>query len=192
MLKRVNAVYFLADKKEDLADIKNPAMGMECFVIEEAVEYRCTSEGKWIKQIKEVLSGEAVDLADYATKEEVADAIEESGANTFFGEDPEVLSKLGNAHFGLVINKDDNTTIADALYAKGFGLYTLWVGKGNPDLPAAVLEKNSSVRGLCCMDTDNDGAWYGWINIYDHDGYMYSRYIRSGVPTEWRACFPTV
>ena len=73
MLKRINSVYFLADDFADLEQIKNPNMGTECFVITEACEYRATSDGRWIKQIKP--SGEAggnvdIDLSKYVTKEE--------------------------------------------------------------------------------------------------------------------------
>lgn len=229
MLKRINQVYWLADDIADLEQIKNPSMGTECFVIAKACEYKATSDGRWIKQVK--TTGEAsdnidIDLSNYITREEfenqalreehfyngLVEEVEElkkaeithatkeelneldktftnTLASGIFGADQEELTGMGNAKFGLVIKKEETTTLAEAMFARGFGLYTLWIGKGNPDLPAEVLEKNSSVRGLCCVDTMNDGGnWYGWANIYDHDGVMYTRYIRSGVPSAWHKC----
>ena len=192
MLKRINSVYFLADDVTDLEQIKNPTMGVECFVITEACEYRATSDGRWIKQAKqnEGPAGDTdIDLSNYVTKEELNTAIEDTKANTLFGEDDEAMASNPGSQFGLVINKGDTTTIPDAMLKKGIGMYTLWVSKGNPDLPADVIAKNGSVRGLCCVDTVKDTGWYGWILLFDHDGYLYSRYIRNSAPTEWRKCF---
>jgi len=47
--KRINQIYFLADSKEDLQDINIKRMGAECFVIEEACEYKQKSNGEWVK-----------------------------------------------------------------------------------------------------------------------------------------------
>jgi hypothetical protein len=47
--KRISAIYYMADDKEDLVEIKNVEMGTECYVIKEACEYKITSEGEWIK-----------------------------------------------------------------------------------------------------------------------------------------------
>ena len=99
----------------------------------------------------------------------------------------DIASNPGSA-FGIAINKGDTKTIIDAMIEKGIGLYTFWISKDNADLPAAVKEKNSSCRGLCCVDTVKETGWYGWIQLFDHDGYMYTRYIRNSVPTEWRSC----
>lgn len=188
MLKRINQVYFLADTMEDLKVIENPTMGTECFVITEACEYRSTSDGRWIKQVKKGESAD-VDLSNYVTKDELNTVIEDTKANTLFGEDDEAMAANPGSQFGLVINKGDNTTLPEAMLKKGIGMYTIWVSKGNPDLPAEVIAKNGSVRGLCCVDTVKDTGWYGWIQIFDHDGYMYSRYIRNSVPSEWRKCY---
>ena len=50
-LKRINAIYYMADEYSDLASITNPGMGTECFVIADACEYKATSDGRWFKQI---------------------------------------------------------------------------------------------------------------------------------------------
>lgn len=71
-LKRINQVYWLADYSKDLEDIKKPVMGTECFVIAEACEYRCTSDGKWIKQVQGGNAGGGdADLSGYYTSEEI-------------------------------------------------------------------------------------------------------------------------
>ena len=188
-LKRINSIYFLADSKEDLANIEFTSMGMECYVIKDACEYRCTSTGEWVKQVPSTSATSDIDLSSYVTKQDLEVAIKDTKANTLFGEEEEAMAANPGSQFGLVINKGDNTTLAEAMLKKGIGLYTLWISKGNPDLPAEVIAKNGSVRGLCCVDTIKDTGWYGWIQIFDHDGYMYSRYIRNSIPSEWRKCY---
>jgi hypothetical protein len=48
MFKKINQMYFLADTKEDLKEI-SAEMGVECFVIKEACEYKAMSNGEWVK-----------------------------------------------------------------------------------------------------------------------------------------------
>jgi hypothetical protein len=136
---------------------------------------------------------EPVDLSGYATKEELANYVskEEMGetkVETMFGETEENMASNPGSAFGIAVNKGETEGIVEKMFAKGIGLYTFWISKDNADLPAAVKEKNSSCRGLCCVDTVKETGWYGWIQLFDHDGYMYTRYIRNSVPTEWRSC----
>lgn len=98
-----------------------------------------------------------------------------------------MVSNPGSA-FGIAINSGETKTLPEAMLEKGIGLYTFWVHKSNSDLPVEALAKNSSCRGLCCVDTVKETGWYGWIQLFDHDGYMYTRYIRNSVPTDWHAC----
>lgn len=192
-LKRINQVYFLADEKKDLDEIVNPAMGTECFVISEAVEYRATSDGRWFNQNPQAANNNSsspeIDLSNYITKEELDEAIEETKANTVFGATEEEMAANPGSAFGIAINKGETRSITEAMLEKGIGLYTFWISKGNPDLPIEVIAKNSSCRGLCCVDTVKSTGWYGWIQLFDQDGYMYSRYIRNSVPSDWHACF---
>ena len=139
------------------------------------------------------LEDEPVDLSGYATKEELANYVskEEMGetkVETMFGETEENMASTPGSAFGIAVNKGETEGIVEKMFAKGIGLYTFWISKDNADLPAAVKEKNSSCRGLCCVDTVKETGWYGWIQLIDHDGYMYTRYIRNSVPTEWRSC----
>lgn len=187
--KRISSIAFIADFVSDLKTLPKSNMGAECYVIENACEYKCNSLGEWINQTSVINDNIQVDLSEYVTKDEMQLAINDTKANTLFGESEEAMSSNPGSEFGLVINKGDNTSIVDAMLAKGIGLYTFWISKGNPDLPAEVIAKNGSVRGLCCVDTVKDTGWYGWIQLFDHDGYMYSRYIRNSTPTEWRKCF---
>lgn len=188
--KRISSIYFLADSANDLNSLPKVDMGVECFVIEEAAEYKATSDGKWIKQVKNASASgsESVDLSNYATKEDLEKALEESKADTMFGETEENMASNPGSAFGIAVNKGETEGIVDKMIAKGIGLYTFWISKDNADLPAEVKAKNSSCRGLCCVDTVKETGWYGWIQLFDHDGYMYTRYIRNSVPTEWHAC----
>lgn len=194
--KRINSTYFMADTVEDLNNLPEVEMGTECFVIAEAAEYRATSDGKWFNQTSSASTSteeESVDLSNYITKEELANYVskEEMGetkVETMFGETEENMASNPGSAFGIAVNKGETEGIVEKMFAKGIGLYTFWISKDNADLPAAVKEKNSSCRGLCCVDTVKETGWYGWIQLFDHDGYMYTRYIRNSVPTEWRSC----
>jgi hypothetical protein len=186
--KRINSIYFLADTAKDLDALPKADMGAECFVIEEACEYKITSAGVWVKQNKNATESSNVDLSNYVTKDELNSAFEKNKANTAFGETEENMSNNPGSAFGIAVNKGDKESIVDKMIQKGIGLYTFWISKDNADLPAEVKAKNSSCRGLCCVDTVKDTGWYGWIQLFDHDGYLYSRYIRNSVPTDWRAC----
>lgn len=216
MFKKINQMYFLADTKEDLKEI-SAEMGVECFVIKEACEYKAMSNGEWVKQAQATgVTGE-VDLAGYATEEYV----DEKVANIEIPEIPEVNLEpyakkeeipsveglasekyvdeaikvathtdkdYGEAHmFGLMVDSTDGKTLIEAMYEKGKGMYNFHVEKGSPGLPDAVVEKNSSCRGICCVDTLKPTGWYGWIIMFDHDGDMYTQYIRNSEPKGWKS-----
>ena len=75
-LKRISDVYFLADTKSDLDSITHLQMGSECFVIEEACEYKITSDGKWINQSKVASNSSAAGSNENCvSKEEMESAI---------------------------------------------------------------------------------------------------------------------
>lgn len=74
--EKIRAFQYICDTKEDLKKIPEKKMGVECFVIKEACEYKLMSDGEWIKQIP-VGSGIGgdIDLSDYATEQYVDNAI---------------------------------------------------------------------------------------------------------------------
>lgn len=242
--KRISAVYFLADSKEDLKDIPTPKMGAECFVIKDACEYKATSSGEWVKQsvASTSSSGESVDLTGYATEDYVDSAVGAIVVPSIEGLATEkyVDSAIGNIAvpsieglasetyvdnaiasisipsveglateefvnqaivnatgiediygeehmFGLMVNPGDyENGLIDAMLAKGKGMYNFHVRKGSEGLPEAVIAKDSSCRGLCCVDTVKDTGWYGWILLFDHDGDTYVQYIRNAEPKGWK------
>ena len=93
----------------------------------------------------------------------------------------------GEVHmFGLMVDSTDGKTLIEAMYEKGKGMYNFHVEKGSPGLPEAVVEKNSSCRGICCVDTLKPTGWYGWIIMFDQDGDMYVQYIRNSEPKGWK------
>ncbi len=73
--KKINAVYYIADSKNDLKNLPEAPMGAECFVIEEASEYKCTSDNRWFKQTGVATQNGSVDLTGYATENYVNEAI---------------------------------------------------------------------------------------------------------------------
>ena len=184
-----NDEQFIADTVADLETLPKCSMGSTCYVIENATKYMVNSAGEWISQtltVEELPEEEEiiVDLSNYITREE----FEKSKVNTTFGETEEAMASNPGSAFGIAINKGDTKTITDAMLEKGIGLYTFWISKTSEDLPAEAKAKNSSCRGLCCVDTVKETGWYGWILLVDHDGCLYSRYIRNSVPTDWHAC----
>ena len=191
----IGDVHYIVDTKDDLNAIENANMGSTAWVVHEAAEYMADSKGEWVSQSAPVASGDTetsdenfatVEYVDstFATKED----FEKSKVNSTFGEDEEAMASNPGSAFGIAINNGDTKTIIDAMVEKGIGLYTFWIHKSSTDLPAEAKAKNSSCRGLCCVDTVKDTGWYGWIILFDHDGYMYSRYIRNSAPTDWHAC----
>lgn len=228
-LKRISAVYYLADTAKDLESITNLQMGSECFVIEEACEYKITSEGKWVNQSKSssgstesgitkeemesaiegLASEEFVENAianieipsidGLATKEEVMEAVasvevpsvEGLASESYVDEAIKNASMFedvyGEEHmFGLMVNARDNISLIDAIKDKGHGFYNFWIEKGSIGQPEEVIAKNSSCRGLACVDTVKPAGWYGWIIMFDHDGDMYTQYIRNGEAKGWK------
>lgn len=228
-LKRISAVYYLADTAKDLESITNLQMGSECFVIEEACEYKITTEGKWVNQSKSssgstesgitkeemesaiegLASEEFVENAianieipsidGLATKEEVMEAVasvevpsvEGLASESYVDEAIKNASMFediyGEEHmFGLMVNARDNISLMDAIKEKGHGFYNFWIEKGSIGQPEEVIAKNSSCRGLACVDTVKPTGWYGWVIMFDHDGDMYTQYIRNGEAKGWK------
>ena len=70
--KRISSLYFMADSKDDLTHLLESQMGTTCFVIEDACEYKRTSDGRWIPQT-------ASSIASLATEEYVDEAIANIG-----------------------------------------------------------------------------------------------------------------
>ena len=212
MFKKINQMYFLADTKEDLKEI-SAEMGVECFVIKEACEYKAMSNGEWVKQAQTAATGETdltgyateeyvdekvasieipeVNLEPYAKKEEIP-SVEGLASEKYVDEAIKTATHMdkdyGEAHmFGLMVDSTDGKTLIEAMYEKGKGMYNFHVEKGSPGLPDAVVEKNSSCRGICCVDTLKPTGWYGWIIMFDHDGEMYTQYIRNSEPKGWKS-----
>ena len=74
--EKVRAFQYICDTKDDLKKIPEKKIGVECFVIKEACEYKLMSDGQWIKQIPVGTgTGGDIDLSDYATEQYVDNAI---------------------------------------------------------------------------------------------------------------------
>lgn len=260
--EKVRAFQYICDTKDDLKKIPEKKMGVECFVIKEACEYKLMSDGEWIKQIpvgagaggngdidlsdyateqyvdnaianiefpETDLTGYATedfvkseiatiqfpetDLSDYATKEAVSEeiaaavnaieipSVEGLASETYvneavnlinanpimkmFAEDPDIMASNPGSQFGIALNKGDTRTLPEAMLEKGVGLYNFWIHKSNGSLPAEAFAKNSSCRGICCVDTVKTTGWYGWALLIDQDGDFYVQYIRNATPQGW-------
>lgn len=71
--EKVRPYQYICDTKDDLKNIPEKKMGVECFVIKEACEYMLMSSGEWIKQVinNSGNNGGNIDLSSYVTKEEL-------------------------------------------------------------------------------------------------------------------------
>lgn len=262
--EKVRAFQYICDTKDDLKKIPEKKMGVECFVIKEACEYKLMSDGEWIKQIpvgagaggngdidlsdyateqyvdnaianikfpetdltgyatEEFVKGEIaaikfpeIDLTGFATEEYVGkeiaaaisaieipsieglaseayvdEAVKSINANPvmkMFAEDPEIMASNPGSQFGIALNKGDTRTLPEAMLEKGVGLYNFWIHKSNESLPAEAFAKNSSCRGICCVDTVKPTGWYGWALLIDQDGDLYVQYIRNSAPQGWKS-----
>lgn len=214
--EKINSMYYMADTKEDLANITAKKMGIECFVIKEACEYKLMSTGEWVKQAQVTATGETdltgyateeyvdekvasieipevpeIDLEPYAKKEEIPSVeglASEEYVNAAIKSATHMEENYGDEHmFGLMVDSSDGKTLIEAMLEKGKGMYNFHVEKGSPGQPQEVVDKNSSCRGICCVDTyRSDTNWYGWILMFDHDGEMYTQYIRNAEPKGWK------
>ena len=132
----------------------------------------------------------AVDLTGLASETYVDEAvatINTAPAMKMFAEDAEIMASNPGSQFGIALNNGDTRTLPEAMLEKGVGMYNFWIHKSNQSLPAAALEKNSSCRSLCCVDTVKPTGWYGWALLFDQDGEIYTQYIRNAEPKGWKA-----
>lgn len=179
--EKITDMYYIVDNHADLASIATPKMGAEALVITEACEYKCTSTGEWIRQIPvfDMPAAPEVDLTGYATETYVNEKIAAI--------DPVDHSYTPEHAFGLMVDSSDNKTLIEAMLEKGKGMYNFHVEKGSPGQPEEVVAKNSSCRGIACLDTyRSDTNWYGWILMFDQDGDCYVQYIRDAEPKGWK------
>ena len=164
---------FHVDSKAELTSIIGAEMGDIAYVVNEASKYMINSVGEWVNQ---------TGIADQglATEEYVDNAIEAINP---------VKDIYGDAHaFGLMVDSTDNKTLIQAMLEKGkAGMYNFHVENGSPGQPEEVVAKNSSCRGIACVDTyRSDSNWYGWILMFDQDGDVYTQYIRDAEPKGWK------
>ena len=97
--KRISSLYFMADSKDDLTHLLESQMGTTCFVIEDACEYKRTSDGRWIPQT-------ASSIASLATEEYVDEAIANIG---------HPLPEVDKAHQVLTTNENGEKIWEDKL-----------------------------------------------------------------------------
>ena len=125
-------------------------------------------------------------LASETYVNEAIAKIETAPALKMFEEDPVIMESNPGSKFGIALNNGDARTLPEEMLAKGGGMYNCWIHKSKASLPTEVLEKKSSCRGICCVDTVKDTGWYGWILMYDQDGDVYTQYIRNAEPRGWK------
>ena len=165
--------------EEAIASIEHPTTDLSGLATEVYVDEKITA-----------IEHPTVDLTGLASEAYVDEAIAAVSAvpvMKMFAEDAEIMASNPGSQFGIALNKGDTRTLPEAMLEKGIGMYNFWIHKSNQSLPAAALEKNSSCRGLCCVDTVKPTGWYGWALLFDQDGEIYTQYIRNAEPKGWKA-----
>lgn len=83
---------------------------------------------------------------------------------------------------------NDTTTLAQAMQAKGLGLYNIWISKTRSDLPASMIANNTSGRGFACVDLQTKAEpekFIGYAVLFDKLNRMYYKFFNKGVEGPW-------
>lgn len=166
--------------EEAIASIEHPTTDLSGLATETYVDEKIAA----IEHPSVDLTG----LASEAYVDEAIAAINAVPVMKMFAEDAEIMASNPGSQFGIALNKGDTRTLPEAMLEKGVGMYSFWIHKSNQSLPAEALAKNSSCRGVCCVDTVKPTGWYGWVLLFDQDGDAYTQYIRNSQPTGWISC----
>ena len=163
--------HYIADTIADLENVPFKSMGDTCFVIENGKEYMANSKGEWICP-----DAEATD--NYVTMEALAAM-------------PFAKIMRENGEHKIALGPTNDMMLVDKMDELGPGLYTMYIERSCQDIPAGAREINSSCRGIFFVDTykiaeQKSEHFYGWALLFDHEGNVYSKYVRRSIASEWK------
>ena len=172
--------HYIADAVADLADLPIGSMGDTCSVIENGGLYTRNSKNEWIRTDIPTASveQETVDMSNYVTSEALAAM-------------PFAKIMRENGEHKIALGPKNDMALVDKMDELGPGLYTIYMERSCQDIPDGAREIDSSCRGIFFVDTykiaeQNSEHFYGWALLFDHDGNVYSKYVRRSIASNWK------
>ena len=196
--------HYIADAVADLVDLPIGSMGDTCSIIENGGLYTRNSKNEWIRTDIPMASveQEAIDMSGYVTTDMLAKAIEEANhvkagalANYVTSEAlaamPFAKIMRENGEHKIALGPKNDMALVDKMDELGPGLYTVYMERSCQDIPEGAREIDSSCRGIFFVDTykiaeQKSEHFYGWALLFDHDGNVYSKYVRRSVASDWK------
>lgn len=196
--------HYIADAVADLADLPIGSMGDTCSVIENGGLYTRNSKNEWIRTDIPManVEQEAIDMSGYVTTDMLAKAIEEANhvkadvladyvTSEALAAMPFAKIMRENGEHKIALGPKNDMALVDKMDELGPGLYTVYMERSCQDIPDGAKEIDSSCRGIFFVDTykiaeQNSEHFYGWALLFDHDGNVYSKYVRRSVASNWK------
>ena len=198
--------HYIADVVADLMDLPIGSMGDTCSVIENGGLYTRNSKNEWIRTDIPTTTTTPeqgqVDLSNYVTTEMLTKAIEEANhasvdvladyvTNEALAAMPFAKIMRENGEHKIALGPKNDMALVDKMDELGPGLYTVFIERSCQDIPEGAREIDSSCRGIFFVDTykiaeHKSEHFYGWALLFDHDGNVYSKYVRRSVASDWK------
>lgn len=196
--------HYIADAVADLVDLPIGSMGDTCSVIENGGLYTRNSKNEWIRTDIPMASveQEAIDMSGYVTIDMLAKAIEEVNhvkadvladyvTSEALAAMPFTKIMRENGEHKIALGPKNDMALVDKMDELGPGLYTIYMERSCQDIPEGAREIDSSCRGIFFVDTykiaeQNSEHFYGWALLFDHDGNVYSKYVRRSIASNWK------
>ena len=196
--------HYIADAVADLVDLPIGSLGDTCSVIENGGLYTRNSKNEWIRTDIPTASveQEAIDMSNYVTTDMLAKAIEEANhvkadaltdyvTNEALAAMPFAKIMRENGEHKIALGPKNDMALVDKMDELGPGLYTVYMERSCQDIPEGARAIDSSCRGIFFVDTykiaeQKSEHFYGWALLFDHDGNVYSKYVRRSVASDWK------
>ena len=196
--------HYIADAVADLVDLPIGSMGDTCSVIENGGLYTRNSKNEWIRTDIPMtnVEQEAIDMSGYVTTDMLAKAIEEANhvkadvladyvTSEALAAMPFAKIMRENGEHKIALGPKNDMALVDKMDELGPGLYTIYMERSCQDIPEGAKEVDSSCRGIFFVDTykiaeHKSEHFYGWALLFDHDGNVYSKYVRRSVASDWK------
>lgn len=196
--------HYIADAVADLADLPIGSMGDTCSVIENGGLYTRNSKNEWIRTDIPMASveQEAIDMSGYVTTDMLAKAIEEANhvktdvladyvTSEALAAMPFAKIMRENGEHKIALGPKNDMALVDKMDELGPGLYTIYMERSCQDIPEGAKAIDSSCRGIFFVDTykiaeQKSEHFYGWALLFDHDGNVYSKYVRRSQASTWK------
>ena len=188
--------HYIADTVADLNDLPSGSMGDTCSVIENGGLYTRNSKDEWIRTDIPITSTEqeVVDMSNYVTIDmlgKAMDILSDYVTSEALAAMPFAKIMRENGEHKIALGPKNDMALVDKMDELGPGLYTIYMERNCQDIPAGAKEIDSSCRGIFFVDTykiaeQKSEHFYGWALLFDHDGNVYSKYVRRSIASDWK------